>query len=603
MASVWSELRRRNVLRVGTAYIVAAWLLIQVADTVFPLFGFGETPARIVVIVLVIGLLPVLVFSWVFEITPEGLKKEKEIDRSQPVAAQAAKKFDRMIMVILALALAYFALDKFLLTQIREATIAEQARHAGRAEALSESYGDKSIAVLPFINMSDDAGNEYVSDGISEELINLLAKIPELRVISRSSAFYYKGKRIRLAQVAEDLNVNNILEGSVRKAGNRIRITAQLIDARADTHLWSETYDRSLDDIFAIQDEIAAKVVEHLKITLLGAAPKVAHANPEAYALYLKARYQSRLSTNEGFDQSDALYKQALAFDTNYAAAWDGLALNYINRAGAGLLPFEEGFTLARAAAEKALAIDPGYAAAHTRIGWIELFHDNDVGQGAWRFQRALELDPTNTSIIGNTASLLHSLGRLDESIALEEYFTARDPVNSSGHANLASSYLSAGRWDAAIAAYQTALKLSPGRIGANYGIGTALLFKGEVNAALAAMERETSETFRLLGEAKVQHALGNAAASDAALAVLVKKYEREWAYNIAYVLAYRKQPEQAFAWLNKAVSFSDPGLSDIVVQPEFANIHDDSRWLPFLRSIGKAPEQLEVIEFKVTLP
>ncbi len=239
--SLYAELKRRNVLRVGTAYVVVAWLVIQVAETIFPLFGFDDTPARIVVIVLAIGFVPTLILAWIFELTPEGLRKEADVDRSESITPRTAKKLDRMIMVVLALGLAYFSFDKFVLSESREADIAEQARQEGRSEALVESYGEKSIAVLAFDDMSPASDQEYLSDGIAEELLNLLAKIPELRVISRSSAFSYKGKDVKLTQVAEELNVAHILEGSVRKAGNRIRITAQLIEARSDTHLWSET--------------------------------------------------------------------------------------------------------------------------------------------------------------------------------------------------------------------------------------------------------------------------------------------------------------------------------------------------------------------------
>jgi len=353
--SFFNELKRRNVLRVGAAYAVAAWLLIQVTETIFPLFGFDDTPARIVVIVLAIGVIPVLIFAWAFELTPEGLKKEEDVDRTQSITPHTGKKLDRMIMVVLALGLGYFAFDKFVLNPQREAeqlanleeqktTEVEQARQKGRTEALVESYGDKSIAVLPFVNMSSDVEQEYFSDGISEELLNLLAQIPELRVISRSSAFSFKGKDIKLAQVADELNVAHILEGSVRKAGNKVRITAQLIEARSDTHLWSETYDREQDDIFAIQDEIAATVVAQLKITLLGEAPHVQETDPEAYALFLQARHLGRLGMDEGWEQSNALYQQVLAIDADYAAAWNGLASNYTNQAAFGHLPFDEGF-------------------------------------------------------------------------------------------------------------------------------------------------------------------------------------------------------------------------------------------------------------------
>ena len=250
--SLFDELKRRNVLRVGTVYVVTSWLLIQVAETIFPLFGLDDAPARILVIVLGIGIIPALTVAWAFELTPEGLKKEKDVERSRSTTLQTSKKLDLMIMVMLALALAYFALDKFVLSKPREALIAETARQEGRSEALIESYGDKSIAVLPFADLSPQGDQAYFSDGIAEELLNLLAKIPELRVISRSSAFSFRDKDMDIPTIASQLQVAHILEGSVRKAGTRVRITAQLIDARSDTQLWSQTFDRTLDDIFAI---------------------------------------------------------------------------------------------------------------------------------------------------------------------------------------------------------------------------------------------------------------------------------------------------------------------------------------------------------------
>src|SRR6266487_6728353 len=228
---------------------------------------------------------------------------------------------------------------------------------------------EKSIAVLPFVDMSEDKANEYFSDGISEELLNLLAKIPQLQVTARTSSFSFKGKEVAIPEIARTLHVANVLEGSVRKAGNSVRITAQLIKAGTDTHLWSQTYDRKLDDIFAVQDEIAADVVKQLKVTLLGAAPKVRTTDPEAYALYLQAVQLGRQFTAEPFQQSDALYRKVLAIDPRYAPAWYGLARNFGNETGQGLLPGKEGFAQAREAAVKALAIDPDYAPAHAQLG------------------------------------------------------------------------------------------------------------------------------------------------------------------------------------------------------------------------------------------
>jgi len=601
-------------LRVGAAYVVGAWLLIQVAETIFPLFGFDDAPARIVVIVLAIAFVPMLILAWAFELTPEGLKKESEVDRTQSIAPHTGKKLDRVIMVVLAMALGYFAFDKFVLTPQREAeqlaalevqktTEVEQARQAGRTSALVESYGENSIAVLAFQDMSQDQDQEYLSDGIAEELLNLLAKIPELRVISRSSAFSYKGENINLAQVAEELKVAHILEGSVRKAGNRVRITAQLIEARSDTHLWSETYDRTLDDIFAIQDEIAATVVEQLKITLLGVTPTVQETNPKAYSLFLQARHLGRQQTPGGFEQSISLYEQALALDDSYAAAWNGLANNYNDQAGKGLRPIEEGPAQAKAAANKALSIDPEFSLSHALLGKIAMVWDKDLAAAARHYERALELDPANPDILSEVAIMMQNLGRLEQAIQLNEFVTTRDPVNPIGHGQLGRAYFYADRWDDSIASYQTALQLSPGFISAHYRIGTGLLFKGEFEAALAEMQREELETYRLIGLGLAYHALGQAQASDEALAELIEKYQYGAAYNIAYSFAFRDEADRAFEWLEKTVEYRDSGLSEIVGKPEFRNIQTDPRWLLFLESIGMSPAQLDEIKLEVAVP
>jgi TolB-like protein/Tfp pilus assembly protein PilF len=606
--SFLNELKRRNVLRVAAAYLVLAWLIIQVVETIFPIYGFSDASIRMVITILAIGLIPTVIFTWAFELTPEGLKKESEADRSRSIVPNTGKKLDRMIMVVLALALGYFAFDKFALNPQREAVVqeqvfaqVEQARQKGRTEGRVESYGDQSIAVLAFDDMSPEGDQEYLSDGIAEELLNLLAKIPELRVISRSSAFSFKGQNLELTEIGERLNVAHILEGSVRKSGNQVRITAQLIEARSDTHLWSETYDRQLDDIFAIQDDIAAMVVEQLKITLLGQIPHAKEVNPEAYSLYLQARHLRRQFSAESYEQSIALYQQALAIEPDYPAAWIGLAVVYFNQASNGLLPAAEGFAQAREAAERALAIDPDYALAHAVLGDNAM--DTDLTQAARHYERALELDPVNIDIIGGAASLLYALGRPDEAITLQEYATAHDPVNPGGHGRLSTSYFCAGRWDAAIASLQTALRLSPDAIGGHYMLGTFLLFQGNAEAALAELAQESFEIGRLFGLAMAQHALGDTRAADSVLAELIEKFAQDTAYNIAYVMAFRNEVDRAFEWLNKAVENADPGLAGIVCQPEFSNLHDDPRWLPFLESIGKSPEQLAAIEFKVTLP
>jgi adenylate cyclase len=601
--SLFTELKRRNVFRVAAAYLVGAWLLVQVSATLFPVFGFGAAAVRVAVIVLAIGFIPALIFAWVFEITPVGLKRESEVGRNQSIAPHTGKMLDRIIMVVLVLALGYFAFDKFVLSESRQVTIAEEAHRAGRSEALVASYGEKSIAVLPFVDMSADKDQEYMSDGIAEELLNLLAKIPQLRVIARTSSFAFKGEKIEIAEIAKKLNVAHVLEGSVRKSGNQIRITAQLIRASDSSHLWSETYDRSLDDVFAIQDEISAAVVAQLKITLLGAAPKVKETDPKAYALFLQARQLQNLVTAEGFAQSIVLYQQALAIAPDYATAWVGLSEIYSVQTRGGLRPFDEGYALAREAASKALAIDPDNAVAHAQLGRLAIAFDGDLAAAARHFERALQLDPANLHILLYAGNLTAGLGRAEESVALSEYVVIRDPVNASSQFALGIDYLSVGRPDEAMTPLRTALSLSPGMFSAQFWLGSALLRKGEPDAALAAMQLESWEPMRLVGLAMAYHALGRTAESDTVLAELIDKYDKILAYDIAYVMAYRGEAERAFEWLDKAVRYKDTGLSFISTQAEFTNIHKDPRWLPFLESIGKSPAQLDAIEFKVTLP
>lgn len=606
--SLFSELKRRNVLRVGVAYTAVSWLLIQIAGTIFPVFGLGDDPTRILIILLLIGFLPTLIFTWLFQLTPGGLRKEADWDAAQTVDPRARKQLNRVIILVMSLALAYFAVDKFLLEPQREvaaeqqaALLLQQARLEARNQALTESYGEKSLAVLAFEDMSQGGDQAYLADGIAEEILNLLARVPGLRVISRSSSFSYKGEPVPLARIARELDVAHVLEGSVRLVGNRVRITAQLIDARTDTHLWSQSYDRTLDDIFAIQDEIAAAVVAQLKITLLAKMPRVDSGGHQAYAMVLQARYLARQGTASGYAESIALYQQALALQPTYLAAWIGLATNYSNQANKSLRPAAQGYALARAAALQALAIDPDYAPALAHLGWIAMVYDADLEQAARYLERALALAPTNLAIIGNAASLLYALGRNTDSIVLDEYVVRHDPVNPTGYSNLAEGYLAAGRWDAAIAAYRSALRLSPGRIAAEYFIGVALLCQGEPAAALAAFEKESFEVLRLLGLVMAHHALGSKARSDAILAGLIDKYQRDAAYNIAYALAYRGEPDRAFDWLGRAVANDDPGLADIVGEPLFSCIHDDPRWRIFLESIGKGPQQLGSIRFNVS--
>ena len=605
--SVFKELKRRNVFRVAAAYVIVGWLIMQAGEVMGPALHLPEWVNSLLAFFLILGFPMALFFAWAYELTPEGIKKEKDIDRSQSVTHVTGRKLDYLIITVLVVALGYFQFDKFVLDPSRDAELVQATTEVVTEQVATEpeisAASDNSIVVLPFVNMSSDPEQEYFSDGISEELLNLLAKIPELRVISRSSAFAFKGEKVNIPEVAKKLNVAHVLEGSVRKAGNQVRITAQLIDARADTHLWSETYDRTLDDIFAIQDEIAVAVVEQLKVTLLGDIPTVKEVNPEAYALYLQAMYLHAQGTAEALEQSNTMLKQVLDIAPNYARAWSGLYRNYGSQVRVNLLPRDEGDALRTEALNKALAIDPYLAEAHAWLGSRAMREDRDFAAAAKHLKYALSLDPTNVIALSEASWLVLNLGHMDEAIAIREYEVTLTPLDPISHSNLAYIYFEAEQPDKTIASIRTTLMLAPDSPNTHWILSMALLQKGENEAALKAIQQESWEDARLEGMALVYHALGQAAESDAALDELIEKYEKKSPFFIASVLAYRGEADRAFEWLDKAVEYKSIALNYLHFYPLFANIHEDPRWLPFLESNGMAPEQLAAFEFNVKLP
>jgi TolB-like protein len=592
---LFDELKRRNVWRAAARYAAAAWLLVQVATGVFPFLGVPDWVVRWVIVAVAIGFPFWIAFAWLYEWTPEGLRREREVAPEASVTHRTGRALDRWIIGILALAVVLLLTNT--LVWRRGAGLAD----ASEAEALTAP--PHSIAVLPFESLSSDPEQEFFADGISEDLLDLLTRVPALRVAARTSSFSFKGKELKVQEIARQLHVANVLQGSVRRAGDRVRISAQLVHAADGYQVWSQTWNRKLDDVFAIQDEIAADVVKQLRVRLLGAAaPQARPTDPQAYALFLQARELGRHREREALLRSDSLYRQVLAVDPRYAPAWVELARNAANGTSLGILSAEASFTQGWAAAQRALSIDSSYAPAWGMLGALATLR-GDLPGAARELQRALALDPTNPSVLGNCGILLRSLGRLQEVIAIDEYLVARDPVNPSSIYNLGSDYYGAGRYDEAIARYRTALSLTPARGIVHSQIGMALLLQGDAKGALAEFQQEPSEHWRLSSLPMAYHALGREAESDSALAEVIRKYAKEMPYNIAYVYAYRGEADRAFEWLEKAVEYNDPGLYEVPTQPLLASLRSDPRWLPFLHRIGMAPEQLARIPFRVRLP
>jgi len=396
------ELKRRNVIRVGIAYVVVGWLVSQVAEFAIETFGAPDWVLKIFVVFLMLGFPVVAVFAWAFEMTPDGIKLERDVDRSQSIVKHTRRKLDYTIVFVLVLALGYFIFDEFQDQAIETAsTIAQTSAQAEASIAIDASPVDPSIAVLPFADMSPDQDQGYFSDGISEELLNLLVRVDGLKVASRTSSFTYKGSKQSLAEIADELKVDHVLEGSVRKADNRLRITAQLIDASTDRHIWSDTFDRELVDIFAIQDEIANAIVAALsaELGILQDIPLVsvtkATENLDAYELYLKAR--GLFLAREYLEESVSLFEQAVEIDPNFARAWEGLASVYAVVESWGIVG-RDWDSLASQAAERALELDPGLSLPWAVIGQVATNRGDSI-TGMANMDRAIKLDPVNATL------------------------------------------------------------------------------------------------------------------------------------------------------------------------------------------------------------
>jgi TolB-like protein/Tfp pilus assembly protein PilF len=448
---------------------------------------------------------------------------------------------------------------------------------------------DNSIAVLPFVDMSQARDQEYFSDGLTEELLNLLAKTSKLRVIGRTSSFQFKGRNDDLRLIGQKLGVAHLLEGSVRKAGNKIRITVQLIEAANGSHQWSETYDRDLNDIFKVQDEIAAAVVAQLKAKLLnGAAPGPrAMPNTEAYTLVLKGRYWLARISRDDLAKAIDYFQQAIQMEPDYAQAWVGLSNCYEDQAKFGAEVVEVAMPKAREAAQKAIALDPKLAEAHAAFGSIQLLYDWDFAGANASMQHALALDPINVDALLGAALFAYVSGRPDEAIALYGRAIARDPLRAGAHRSLAVCLFWAGRLTEAEAAVRRAIFIEPNLASAHYALGVMLLARGQPQAALEAIQAEVDPDWRRIGLPLAYHALGRNAESDAALHDLIEKEGQTAAFQIAEAYAYRGEIDQAFAWLDRGYAQRDSGILALKIDPLLRSLGGDPRFDTLLKKIG----------------
>lgn len=489
------------------------------------------------------------------------------------------RKIKLEFVLIPAFLLTMISINVNILLHVREDKKEYRSDHNG------ETPWKNSVAVLPFVDMSPIKDQEYFSDGLTEELINNLSKIQELRVAGRTSSFQFKGRNEDLREICQKLNVAAILEGSVRKSIDRVRITAQLIDGNDGFHLWSETYDRQLDDIFAVQEEISLAVADALKVTLLdGKRFSVQTDSAEAYNALLLGRYFYARQTRESLEKSIEYYGRAIEIDPSYARAWAGLAGTYAFQAASGYVPPEESYKKAKNAVKKALVLDKNLAYAHAVLGWIQMSCDWDWTQADASFQKAMSLEPGRGRV--EAAQLATAMGRFEEAILLAHQTFERDPISMQVLSTLALANWYGGRSEEAIAAYRKALEIIPEYPALHGLIGLVYITQSKLGEAFAELEQTKDPYWRLPGLAMVLHSMGKREDSDAALAEFIEKYQAGGAYNISQAYAFRGEADLTFQWLERAYDQHDGGLFLMNVDPFLSRMKSDPRFKSLLKKM-----------------
>jgi TolB-like protein/Flp pilus assembly protein TadD len=449
---------------------------------------------------------------------------------------------------------------------------------------------EKSIAVLPFADMSEKHDQEYFADGMAEEILDLLAKIPGLHVPARTSSFYFKGKSEDIPTIARRLMVANVLEGSVRKSGNHVRVTVQLVRADNGYHLWSETYDRTLDDLFKVQDEIAGEVVRALKISMgtNTAARPVPTNSAEAHTLLLQAQFLAYRGTGDDTERAVSYYQQAIAIDPDFAEAWAGLSKALTGEARSSSQPRQQLHEPALRAAERAVALDPKLADAHCALGDVRFLLDWDWTAADAEYERARSLDSNNPHALNGAGGVAAVHGHLTDAVRLWEQAAARDPLNQFTPSALSSAYYAMGRFTEAVAATRKALELAPNFAGAHAFLAKMLLAAGQKDDALAEVAKESDPSSQAYALAWIYIVLGRRSDADAALAEVERKFAADQPYNIAGLHALRGDRDQAFSWLNRAYQQHDQAIvgTPITVDPDMKNLHGDPRWEVFLHKM-----------------
>jgi TolB-like protein/Flp pilus assembly protein TadD len=596
------HIKRRNVGRVAVLYVVVSYVILEVFGVFVHLLELPAWMGRSIVVLAVLGFPVAVLFAWIYEITPEGLKPSEAVDPRQSIVRQTGRRLDRAIIVVLALILGYFVVDRFWFSASathRHASVATGAASgaapAADSAAVRELHAapEKSVAVLPFVDMSEQHDQEYFSDGLSEELIDMLTKVPDLRVPARTSSFYFKGKQTTIAEIARALNVAQVLEGSVRQSGQQLRVTAQLIRVADGYHIWSETFDRQREDIFKMQDEIAGAVVAALESSLRSrpTSSPASVSSTQSYDFYLRARQNFRhSSTRADYDATFVSLQKSLNADAAFAPAW---ALRALVRA-AYYAEFLGGSARqirldAEADARQALALDPGLPDPHLAMAAIYDHIDWKWGAAEREYRRALDLDAGNAAAARGLSDMALYQDRLNEALRLARRAIELDPLNASSYSHLARVLARRGRYADAEQADRKAVDLFPSGHVNRFWVGYDLLALGKPAEALAEFDRIPDREIRRDGLILALPVLGRDSEARTIVAAMATEGAETSAANLAAYYACQGDAERAVAWLNRAYLRKDGYILDTKADFCFKNVMRDPRYGELFRKIASA--------------
>ncbi|HSD18359.1 MAG TPA: hypothetical protein VLC71_14015 [Thermomonas sp.] len=592
-----AELKRRNVIRMAGLYLVSAWLLVQVGATLLPVFDAPSWTMKALVMTLAIAFVPALAVAWMFELTPQGWRRDADVPAAESITPRTARMLDRAIIVLLALALGYFAFDKFVLSPRREvALVADATRAAAARTPAQPAVSANSIAVLPLANASGDANQLFFSDGLSENLIDALSKFEGLRVIGRTSSFQFRDSKDDARSIGAKLGVAYLLAGSVQRADDQVRIRAEVVRTSDGSAIWTDQFDRPFRDLFALQDELTRAIAAVLKAKLLAPEARAQDERPpngsvEAYSAFMRGKFYADRGEDGDMRRAIAEMTRATRLDPKYAKAWATLSRNWTTLAALGLSGDEarQAYAEARKAGDVALALAPDLGDVYVARGWL-LENELDWRGATEAYRRGLELSPGNLQTMFSMASMLALQGKLDEAIALTRQALDNDPMSPNWW-NWYSAYLSAaGRLDEAEKAIRESIELRPQGSSAWAQLAIIELQRGDATAALDAAKREPEGVWREIAMGMALQAGKDRAAADAALEKLIADHGDVAAYQVAQVQALRNDAAATFDWLERARATRDPGVGNTLIDPLVMRYKTDPRLAAFCRSVGLPP-------------